>query len=146
MPNYNAPIIEEFRTNGGKVGGFFEGATLLLLHSTGAKTGREHVNPCDYLPDGDRFIVFATKSGAPTNPDWYYNLLANPQATVEVGTETIRVRAHEIRDEDERRELYARQVERRPGFAEYPKKTSRRIPILALERAPRGTADSASPP
>jgi deazaflavin-dependent oxidoreductase (nitroreductase family) len=140
MPaDHNTGVIEEFRANGGKVGGFYEGATLGILHTIGARTGRPHLNPVDYLPDGDRFVVFATKGGSPTNPDWYHNLRAHSEAELEVGTggggvETVRVRAVEIQDEEERRRLYARQVERRPGFAEYPKKTSRRIPILALER------------
>lgn len=132
MSDHNAGIIEEFRANEGRVGGFFEGATLLLLHTTGAKSGRPHVNPCDYLPDGDRFVVFATYGGLPKNPDWYYNLLANPQADVETGTRTVPVRATVIEDESERQQLWDRQVARRPNFAEYPHKTSRRIPIVAL--------------
>lgn len=143
MSDQNAGIIEEFRANGGKVGGFFETATLLLLHTTGARTGRAHMNPCDYLPDGDRFVVFATYGGMPKNPDWYYNLIANSDAVVETGTGMVPVRAVEIVDETEREELYARQVERRPNFAEYPHKTSRRIPIIAL--APREEAAGISP-
>jgi deazaflavin-dependent oxidoreductase (nitroreductase family) len=134
MADRNTAIIDEFRANEGRVGGYFEGATILLLHTIGRKSGRERVNPLAYLPDGDRFIVCATKGGAPTNPDWYYNLLANPYVEIEVGTETIKVRATEIQDEHERAELYARQVERRSSFAEYPKKTIRRIPVIALER------------
>ena len=130
----NQPVIDEFRANEGRVGGYFEGASMLLLHSTGARTGRTWVRPLVPLPDGDRYVIFATKGGAPTNPDWYYNLLANPDAQIEVGTETIPVRATEIQDDEERETLYARQVERRPGFAEYPKKSGRRIPILALDR------------
>ncbi len=134
MADHNTGIIEEFRANGGKVGGFFEGASMLLLHTIGAKSGQPRVNPLVYLPDGDRFVVCATKGGAPTSPDWYYNLLANPEVSIEVGVETIPVRASEVQDDAEREALYARQVERRPGFAEYPKKTTRRIPIMALER------------
>jgi deazaflavin-dependent oxidoreductase (nitroreductase family) len=131
---HNTGIIEEFRANGGAVGGFFEGATVLLLHTVGAKTGAERLNPLVYLPDGERFVVFATKGGAPTNPDWYHNLVAHPDVEVEVGTETVPVRAREIQDDGERESLYARQVERRPGFAEYPEKSGRRIPVIALER------------
>jgi deazaflavin-dependent oxidoreductase (nitroreductase family) len=136
VADHNAGIIEEFRANGGRVGGFFEGATMLLLHTVGARTGRGRVNPLVYLPDGDRFVVIASKGGAPTNPDWYYNLLAHPDASVEVGTETVPVNAVVVDDDAERDALYARQVERRPGFADYPKKTTRRIPVIALE--PRG--------
>jgi deazaflavin-dependent oxidoreductase (nitroreductase family) len=132
--DHNAAIIEEFRANEGRVGGYFEDATLLLLHAVGRKTGRPRVKPLVYLPDGDRFVVFATKGGAPTHPDWYRNLLANPDVEVEVGTDTINVRAREIQDEAERTELYARQVERRPDFGEYPTRTNRRIPVIALER------------
>jgi deazaflavin-dependent oxidoreductase (nitroreductase family) len=130
----NTGIIEEFHANEGRVGGYFEGHTLLLLHTVGAKSGQLRVNPVAYLPDGDRFVIFATKGGSPTNPDWYHNLLAHPDVEVEVGTETIPVRAVEIQDERERDELYARQTERMSGFADYPKKTNRRIPVIALER------------
>jgi deazaflavin-dependent oxidoreductase (nitroreductase family) len=132
--DHNAGIIQEFRANQGRVGGYFEGQTLLLLHTVGRRTGRPRVNPAVYLPDGDRLVIFATKSGAPANPHWYHNLMENPNVEVEVGSETIPVRAVEIQDEREREALYARQVERVPGFAEYPKQTNRRIPIIALER------------
>ena len=131
----NAAIIEEFRANGGKVGGYFEGTTLLLLHTKGAKTGLPRTNPLAYLPDGDRFVVFGTKSGAPTDPDWFRNLVADPDVTIEVGTRTIPVRAVVVTG-CERDELYARQAERRPVFAEYERKTARKIPVIALE--PRG--------
>ena len=133
--SWNVNIIDEFHANEGRVGGYFEGATMLLLHSTGARTGLERVNPLVYLPDGERFVVFATKNGAPTNPDWYHNLLAHPDVEIEVGTQTIAVRATEIQDDAEREALYARQVERRPGFGEYPEKSGgRRIPVIALDR------------
>ena len=89
MPGFNDQIIDEFRANEGRVGGNFEGAPLLLLHSTGAKSGAERISPMMYLPDGDRYVVFASKAGAPTNPDWYHNLKANPQAMIEVGTQTL---------------------------------------------------------
>ena len=132
MADHNAPIIEEFRANGGKVGGFFEGASLLILHTQGVKTGRPQTVVLNHLPDGDRFIVFGTKGGAPMDPDWVRNVLADPSPTVETGTETIAVRAAEITG-PERDELYARQVELRPVFGEYPKKTSRTIPVIGLE-------------
>lgn len=130
----NAPIIEEFRANDGKVGGYFEGATLLLLHHTGAKSGLPRMNPLVFLPDGGRFVVFATKGGAPTDPQWFRNLLAHPDVTIEVGTRTIPVKAVEVTG-PERDELYARQVERRPAFADYERKTARKIPVVALEPA-----------
>lgn len=132
--DWNERIIEEFRANAGAVGGGFEGATMLLLHTKGRTTGRDHVTPLVYLPDGDRYVVFGSKGGAPTHPDWYHNLLADPTATIEVGTATITVRATEISG-PERDELYARQAERRASFAEYPTKTSRVIPAIALEPA-----------
>ncbi len=137
MTDWNAQIIEEFRGNEGKVGGYFEGATMLLLHTTGRRTGRERVNPLVYLPDDDRWVVIGSKGGAPTDPDWVRNLEANPDATIEVGTETIPVRATKIlRDGPERDELYARQVARRPGFADYVEKVAgiRTIPAVVLER------------
>lgn len=134
MADWNERIIEEFRANEGRVGGSFKGATLLLLHTTGRRTGHSRVTPLVYLPDGERYVVCATNGGSPTHPDWYHNLVANPDVEIEVGTETIPVRATEIQDDGERESLYARQVERRPGFAEYPAKAKRRIPIMALER------------
>lgn len=130
--DWNAAIIDEFRANGGKVGGHFEGATMLLLHTRGRRSGLPRTNPLVYLPDGDRFIVIASKGGAPTDPDWFRNLVANPNVTIEVDTRTIPVRAVVITG-PERDELYARQVERRPAFADYEKKTTRRIPVVALE-------------
>ncbi|GHO91135.1 hypothetical protein KSF_011830 [Reticulibacter mediterranei] len=133
MSDWNTPIIEEFRTNGGKVGGMFEGAPLLLLTTTGAQSGQRHTTPLTYLSDGDRLIVFASNAGATTNPAWYHNLVAHPQATVEVGTETFNVTATVIMDE-ERDQLYARQVALSPGYAEYEAKTTRRIPAVALLR------------
>jgi deazaflavin-dependent oxidoreductase (nitroreductase family) len=133
VDDYNAPVIAEFRANHGKVGGNFEGAPLLLLHSTGAKSGQTRVNPIMYLPDGDRFLVFASKAGAPTNPDWYHNLRAHPDATIEVGDETVDVHAEEL-PRAERDEKYAEQAALYPGFADYEKKTDRVIPVLALTR------------
>ncbi len=133
VQDWNGPIIEEFRANEGKVGGPFEGAPLLLLHTTGAKTGQERTNPLAYQADGDRFLVFASKAGAPTNPDWYHNLRAHPDVEIEVGTETIPVRATELSGE-ERDRLWTRQVELMPGFGEYEAKSGRKIPVIALER------------
>lgn len=133
--DFNAQIIEEFRANGGKVGGGFEGAPMILVHHKGAKTGRERVNPLVYLPVGDAFAVFASKAGAPTHPHWYLNLKANPDTEVEVGTETIPVTAREVTGE-ERDRIFAQQKERMPGFADYEQKTEgvRTIPVLLLER------------
>jgi len=131
--DWNAKIIAEFRANGGKVGGQFEGAPLLLLTTTGTKSGLARTSPMMYLPDGDRLVVFASKAGAPTNPDWYHNLVANPSATVEVGTETFDVDA-QVTTGAERDELYARQAQLYPGFAEYESKTDRVIPVVALTR------------
>jgi deazaflavin-dependent oxidoreductase (nitroreductase family) len=133
MPDYNAPIIEEFRANQGKVGGFFEGATLLILHTKGRKSGRPQTVVLNHLQDGDRFVVYGTKGGAPTDPDWVRNLLVDPNPTIETGTEKIAVRASQITG-PERDELYARQAERRPVFGTYPGKTSRVIPVIVLER------------
>jgi len=131
--DWNRAIIEEFRANGGKVGGSFAGAPLLLLTTTGAKTGRRLTTPVMYLPEGERMYVFASKAGAPTNPAWYHNLVAHPTVTVEVGTETFEVRATVITGE-ERDRIYGQQAQRYPGFAEYQTKTTRRIPVVALDR------------
>ena len=131
--NWNTAIIEEFRANGGKVGGMFAGSTLLLLHTIGAKSGQERINPVACTSDGDRLVVFASKAGAPTNPDWYYNLAANPLVTVEYGTEKFQAQA-EIVPEPERTRIYSQMAAINPGFAEYEKKTTRVIPVIALTR------------
>jgi deazaflavin-dependent oxidoreductase (nitroreductase family) len=131
MNDRNMAIIQEFRANAGRVGGPFAGATLLILHTVGAKSGQERLNPVAYVPDRDRFVIIASKGGAPTNPDWYYNIVANPQVTVEVGTEQFAVKAS-IATEPERTRLYARMVEKMPGFADYEKKTTRKIPVVIL--------------
>ena len=130
--NWNRQVIEEFRANGGKVGGPFQNSSVLLLTTTGAKSGQRRTTPLAYLPDGKRMIIFASKGGAPTNPDWYHNLVAHPQVTVEVGTETIEATATVITGE-ERDRLYAKQAERFPNFGEYQAKTARTIPVIALE-------------
>jgi len=131
--DFNSRVIREFRANGGEVGPPFEGAPLLLLTSTGAKSGAQRTHPMMYLADGPRLVVFATKAGAPTNPDWYHNLVAHPEATVEVGTDRFAVTA-QVLSGAERDELYERQAALYPGFGEYQAKTSRTIPVIALER------------
>jgi deazaflavin-dependent oxidoreductase (nitroreductase family) len=131
--DFNQTIITEFRANGGKVGGPFEGGHLLLLHHTGAKSGTERVNPVAYREVGDDLAVFASKAGAPTNPDWYYNLLAHPETTVEIGTETVPVVAREAKG-DERTTIWEAQKKENPGFAEYEAATTRQIPVVILAR------------
>ena len=131
MSDWNKKIIDEFRANDGKVGGHFEGKTLLLLHTIGAKSGQERINPTAYVKDGDRYVIIASKGGAPTNPDWYYNLVTHPQTKIEVGTETISVRA-EVTEEPERTRLYNKMVEMMPGFDDYRRKTTRVIPVFVL--------------
>ncbi len=129
--DWNKGIIEEFRANGGKVGGQFERAPLLLLHTTGAKSGQARVNPVMYQADGDNLVVFASKAGAPTSPDWFHNLVANPRASVEVGDRTVNVSA-QIVDGETRERLWSRQKELYPGFADYESKTTRQIPVVVL--------------
>lgn len=132
--DFNTAIIEEFRANAGKVGGMFDGRTMLLLHSTGAKSGQERVNPLVYQPLDDTWAVFGTKGGAPTNPDWFHNLVVNPAAKIEVGTDTVDVRARVAGDE-ERDGIWEQQKQDVPGFADYEKSTDRTIPVVILERA-----------
>jgi deazaflavin-dependent oxidoreductase (nitroreductase family) len=135
MKDWNAQFIEEFRANGGKVGGNFEGAPVLLLHTTGAKSGQERVNPMMYQDLGDGTVaVFASKAGAPTNPDWYHNVVANPDVTAEIGTETRAFRAR-VADPDEREPIWTKQKADYPGFAEYESKTDRQIPVVILDPA-----------
>ena len=129
----NKTIIEEFRANGGKVGGRFADRTLLLLHTVGAKSHEERINPVAYIRDGDRFVIIASKGGAPTNPDWYYNIVANPLVTVEVGTETFQARAT-VAEEPERTRLYDQMVTVMPGFGDYRLNTTRVIPVIILTR------------
>jgi deazaflavin-dependent oxidoreductase (nitroreductase family) len=128
----NKKIIDEFRANGGKVGGPFEGKSLLLLHTKGAKSGQERINPVACIRDGDRLAVIASKGGAPTHPDWYYNVVANPQVTVEVGTEKFQAVA-KVAEEPERTRLYEKMVGMMPGFDDYRRKTTRVIPVIVLE-------------
>lgn len=132
--DWNSQVIEEFRANDGKVGGQFEGAPVLLLTTTGAKSGNPHTTPMMYLPGDGRLYVFASKAGAPTNPDWYHNLVANPTVTVEVGAERYEATATSL-DRDERDRVYGEQAKLYPGFAEYQEKTTRTIPVVELVRA-----------
>lgn len=132
MHDFNTRMIAEFRANDGSVGGPFAGA-MLLLHTTGARTGTPRINPLAYLRDGDRYIVFAAKAGAPTNPDWYHNLKAHPTTTIEVGPHTLIVIATEVTG-PERDDLYVRQVRRYPDY-DYQARTSRLIPVIALTPA-----------
>ncbi len=129
--DFNAQIIEEFRAHEGRVGGRFEGSPLLLLHHTGARSGKSYVNPLAYQADGGRYVIFASKGGAPENPGWYHNLKANPETTIEVGTETVPVRAAEATGE-ERERLFATQAERVPQFGAYQQTADRRIPVIVL--------------
>jgi deazaflavin-dependent oxidoreductase (nitroreductase family) len=129
--DFNAQIIEEFRANAGRVGGMFENTPLLLLHHTGAKSGQARINPLAYARDGERYVIFASKAGAPTNPDWYHNVKAHPEVQIEVGTETIDAVASEATAEDRDR-LFQAQAERSPAFADYQAKTERVIPVIVL--------------
>jgi deazaflavin-dependent oxidoreductase (nitroreductase family) len=135
MSDWNKKIIEEFRANDGKVGGPFENITLLLLHTTGAKSGLPRLNPVACMADGDRYVIIASKGGADSNPDWYYNLVANPQVSVEVGIEKFQALA-EVVEEPERTELFDRMSTLYPGFAAYQRKTERVIPVVVLTREP----------
>jgi deazaflavin-dependent oxidoreductase (nitroreductase family) len=134
LDDWNRRIIEEFRSNGGRVGGRLEGANLLLLHTTGARSGRERVNPLAYQAVGDDYAVFGSNAGASINPDWYHNLLANPDVTVEVGTETFKGRAR-VAEGDERDRIWARQKELVPSFDQYEEKTTRPIPVVVISRS-----------
>ena len=129
----NLGIIQEFRANGGKVGGPFAGRTLLLLHTIGAKSGQARINPVAFVTESDRLVIIASKGGAPTNPDWFYNVLANPLVTVETGNEQFKARAT-VAAEPERTRLYDQMVAMMPGFAEYQRKTTRTIPVIILTR------------
>lgn len=133
MSDWNASIIAEFREHDGKVGGNFEGAPLLLLHTKGRRTGEERVNPMMYLEHDGRLFVFASKAGADTDPDWFRNLVAQPDVTAEIGTEEIELRAAPL-EGDDRDRVYHEQATRYPGFQEYQDKTSRVIPVVELVR------------
>ena len=127
-------MIEEFRANGGKVGGPFAGATMVLLHTTGARSGADRVSPLVTQPDGERrWLIFASKGGAPTNPDWFHNIKAGGPVSIEIGTETVPVSAR-ILEGEERERYWTKQKQLMPGFADYEQKTSREIPVVLLER------------
>lgn len=128
----NQKIIEEFRANGGQVGGRFAGAPLLLLHHTGRRSGAERVNPVMYQQVGEAYAVFASKAGADVDPDWYLNLRAKPEAVIEVGGRTVPVRAR-VLDRTEREPIWRTQKSRYPGFQDYEDKTDRTIPVVLLE-------------
>ncbi len=132
--DFNEKVIAEFRANEGRVGGMFEGMPLLLLHHTGAKSGTARVNPLAYQADAGRYVIFASKAGAPEHPAWYHNLRANPRTSIEVGTETIEVTAEDATGE-ERERLFRTQVELMPQFADYAQKTDRVIPVIVLTPA-----------
>ena len=129
--DWNSKIIAEFRANEGRVGGPFEGAPMVLLTTTGAKSGKRRTSPMMYLREDGRTYVFASKAGADTNPDWYHNLVANPEVTAEIGTQTHQATATPVTG-PERDRIYAEQAKRYPGFAEYERKTSRVIPVVEL--------------
>ena len=131
MSDFNKKIIQEFRANDGKVGGMFEGMSLLLVHTTGAKSGQLRINPTAYIKDGENLIIAASKGGADSHPDWYHNLVSNPQVIVEVGSETISALA-EVPSEPERSDLYGKLASKYPMFNEYKTKTKRVIPIIKL--------------
>src|SRR5438067_13136122 len=138
--NINSDVVAQFRSDNGKISsGMFKGARLLLLTTTGAKSGKERINPLAFTRDRDNYVIIASKGGSPTHPDWYYNILANPEVVVEVATQSgvDQFRAHaRIAEGDERQRLYDAQAMVMPNFAEYQKKTEREIPVIVLE--PRG--------
>jgi deazaflavin-dependent oxidoreductase (nitroreductase family) len=133
--NFNQDIIDQFRANNGSIPeGQFKGAPLLLLTTKGAKSGKQYTSPLAHTREGEKYVVIASKGGAPTNPDWYHNLVANPRVTIEVGTDKFEANAR-VAQGEERERLYAAQAEMMPGFAEYQKKTTRLIPVVVFERA-----------
>jgi len=133
MSDFNSDLINEFRNNHGKVGGFFADSTVLLLTTTGSKTGKKHTTPLVYTKDGDKFVIIASKGGADEDPHWYLNIKAEPTVEVEVGEEKFSAKAT-ITDEETRKELYAKHSEVYPNFLEYQEKTKRIIPVILLEK------------
>jgi deazaflavin-dependent oxidoreductase (nitroreductase family) len=130
--DFNAQVIDEFRANGGQVGGMLAGMPVLLLHHTGAQSGKQYVNPLAYLEDDGRYVIFASAAGAPKHPGWYHNLKANPDVRIEVGTQTLDVHAQEATG-PQRDGLYAVQSQRIPQFSEYEQKTDRVFPVIVLQ-------------
>jgi deazaflavin-dependent oxidoreductase (nitroreductase family) len=130
---YNAAVVDEFRKNGGEVTGMFAGAPLVLITTTGAKSGKRRTTPVVHTNDGDNVVIIASKGGSPTSPDWFHNLVAHPAVTVELPNETFEARAR-VAEGDERERLWRAQADAMPNFDEYQKATSRRIPVVVLER------------
>jgi len=133
MTEFNKKVIEEFRSTGGKVSGQFAGAPMIIVTHTGAKSGKSYTTPLVYTKDGDRYVIIASKAGAPKNPSWYHNLAAHPEVTLEIGNEKFKAKAAEVKGA-ERDRLFAAQAKMMPQFNEYQKKTSRKIPVVVLER------------
>jgi deazaflavin-dependent oxidoreductase (nitroreductase family) len=133
MAEINKKVIEEFRSNGGKVGGQFAGAPMIIVTHTGAKSGTSYTTPLVFSKDGDKCVIIASKAGSPNNPSWYYNLLAHPEVTLEIGAEKFKAKATEVKGA-ERDRLFAAQAKMMPQFNDYAKKTSRKIPVFSLER------------
>jgi deazaflavin-dependent oxidoreductase (nitroreductase family) len=132
--DFNQQIIDDFRANGGKAGGMFEGMPMVILHTTGRKSGKERLNPLAYLPLDDGWAIFASKAGAPTHPDWYHNIVADPEVSIEVGTDTVDVTAR-VAEGAERGRIWETQKANAPGFAEYEEKAEgREIPVIVLTR------------
>ncbi len=131
--DFNTNLIAEFRANAGKVGGMFEGSPMMLLTTTGARSGQQRIAPLVYTTDNGHYVIIASKGGAPTNPDWFHNLRANPEVTVEVGDESFKARAS-VPEGAERQRLFDQQAALMPGFAEYQKNTTRTLPVVVLER------------
>ena len=134
MPGWNDALIDDYRKNGKPTSGPFLGRQVLLITTKGAKTGTERTTPLVWTKDGDKLVIVASKGGAPTNPAWFHNLRANPVVTIELGKEKFAARANVAKPESERRRLYDRHAATHPGFADYEKKTTRRIPVVTLER------------
>ena len=134
MAEFNKKVIDEFRSSAGVVGGQFKGAPMIIVTHTGAKSGKSYVTPLVYSKDGNRYVIIASKAGAPNNPSWYHNLVAHPEVTLEIGAEKFKARAKEVKDE-ERDRLFAAQAKMMPQFNEYASKTPRKIPVFVLERA-----------
>jgi deazaflavin-dependent oxidoreductase (nitroreductase family) len=131
---FNRGVIKEFRENAGKVGGPFAGSPMILVTHKGAKSGKEYVSPLVYSTDGDRYVIIASKAGAPDDPQWFRNIVANPRVTVEIGTERFDTVAR-VAEGEERDRLYRAQASQMPNFDEYQQKTTRKIPVIVLERA-----------
>ncbi len=131
--DWNKQVIEEFHANGGKVGGQFEGMNIVLLHTVGAKSNQERINPLAYFKDGDNYVIIASKAGAPSNPDWYYNILAHPDVSLEVGTEHFKAHAT-VPERQERDRIFAEVAQKAPGFGKYQENNPRIIPVVVLER------------